>query len=295
MYEGIYTPIITPFENDEGIDYEKMHHNLDRWGKTDLAGIVVLGSNGEFVHLSEQEKLALVKDVIAHFAQDKKVIVGTSCESTMATIALGQKMADLGADAVLVLPPHYYRGRMTDEILYEHFIDVANDLPIPVFLYNMPANTGINLSSSLIAKLSRHPNIVGIKDTSGSIVQLSELVRDTEEGFAVFAGNAGYLLPALAIGATGATLALANILPEECCRLFSLFQAGKLDEARALQLRLLEINALVTATLGIPALKVAMDMLGYRGGKPRRPLRPLPEKERQRVKEALLRCGVIHA
>jgi 4-hydroxy-2-oxoglutarate aldolase len=293
MFEGIYTPIVTPFGSDEEIDYEKMHHNLERWSKTALAGIVVLGSNGEFVFLSEPEKLAIVRDVVAHFGKGKKIIAGTTCESTLETIALSKKMADLGVDAVLVLPPHYYKARMTSEILYEHFVNIADSTPVPVFLYNMPANTGINLSASLIAKLSKHQNIVGIKDTSGNIVQLSELVRDGEPQFAVFAGNAAYLLPSLAVGAKGATLALANILPEACCHLLSLFQDGELEEARALQLKILEINSLVTGALGIPALKAAMDMLGYQGGIPRRPLRPLSEEQGHLVKDALVRCGAM--
>jgi len=293
MFQGIYTPIVTPFTDDEEIDYEKMYHNLDRWGETDLAGIVVLGSNGEFAFLSFDEKLILVKEVIKHFNKEKKVIAGTGCESTRETIELSKKVAELGAAAVLVLPPHYYKAAMKDEILYRHYVDVGDESPVPVFVYNMPGNTGINLSSSLVARLSQHPNIVGIKDTSGSIVQLSELVRDTEDDFAVFPGNAGYLFPGLAIGAKGATLALANILPQDCCKLFSLFKDGRMDEAQALQLRMLEINSLVTIKHGIPALKAAMDMLGYQGGKPRRPLRPLPEEGRKLLEEALRRYGAI--
>jgi len=291
MFDGIYTPIATPFNINEEIDYEKMHHNLDRWGKTDLAGVVVLGSNGEFVFMSTDEKLTLVKDVIERFTKEKKVIVGTGSESTKETIELSKKVAEIGADAVLVLPPHYYKAAMRDEILNRHYMDIGDESPIPVFIYNMPGNTGINLPSSLIAKLSRHPNIVGIKDTSGSIVQLSELIRDTDDDFAVFPGNAGYLFPALAIGAKGATLALANILPEDCCKLVSLFKDGKMDEAKVLQLRLLEINSLVTTRFGIPALKVAMDMLGYQGGEPRRPLRSLPEEGRKILEDALRRYG----
>jgi|Deesub1362B_J571_1020462.scaffolds.fasta_scaffold06738_3 4-hydroxy-2-oxoglutarate aldolase len=293
MFEGIFTPIATPFSDDEGIDYEGMRHNLERWMKTDLEGLVVLGSNGEFVFLSEAEKEELVGWVVERVSGRKKVMAGTGCESTQATIELTRRMARLGVDAVLVLPPHYYRGRMTDEILYRHFTEVAEASSIPLFLYNMPANTGIHLSASLVARLSRHPNIVGIKDTSGNIVHLAEVVRDTADDFAVFAGNAGYLLPALALGAKGATLALANLLPEDCCRLYGWVREGRLEEAQRLQLRMLEINFLVTSGLGVPALKYAMDLLGYRGGSPRRPLRPLAESERKRVKEALVRYGAL--
>lgn len=293
MFKGIYTPIVTPFDANEQINYDYMKHNLDIWGKTDLDGIVVLGSNGEFVYLNEQEKLELVKFVKDNFNPEKKIIVGTACESTKETIALSEKMAELGADAVLLLPPNYFKGGMKEDILYKYYTDVADAISIPVMIYNMPGNTGINLSSALIAKLSKHPNIVGIKDTSGNIVQISEIVRDTDDDFAVFAGNAGYLLPALAVGARGATLALANIMPEECCRLVSLFKEGKLDEARELQLKLIEINFAVTGKFGVAGLKHALDLLGYKGGQPRRPLVPASEDTKKVIEELLRKYGAL--
>lgn len=293
MFKGIYTPIVTPFNADEKINYDYMKHNLEKWGKTDLDGIVVLGSNGEFAYLNTEEKLDLVKFVKNNFNSDKKIIIGAGCESTKETIELSKKVADLGADAVLLLPPNYFKGAMKEDILYKHFCDVADEVPVPVMIYNMPGNTGINLSSALIAKLSKHPNIAGIKDTSGNIVQLSEIVRDTDDDFAVFAGNAGYLMPALAVGARGATLALANILPEDCCKMLSLYKSGNIEAARQLQLKMLEINFTVTGKLGIPALKAAMNMLGYCGGVPRRPLRPLSEENKKIVEDVLRRYGAL--
>ena len=293
MFNGIYTPIVTPFKEDESIDFEKLKYNLDIWGKTKLDGIVVLGSNGEFIYLSHEEKLEVVRFVIDNFNPEKNIIVGTYCDSTIETIRLTKEVAGLGADAALVLPPNYYKGGMNEEILYRHFVDVADENPIPMMIYNMPGNTGINLSSKLIARLSKHPNIVGIKDTAGNIVQLSETVRDTDEDFSVFAGNAGYLLPALTVGARGATLALANIMPYECCRLVNLFKDGKLDEARDLQLKMIEINYLVTGGMGISGLKYALDLLGYQGGHVRRPLRPLTDEKKSTIRDALIKYGVL--
>ena len=287
MFHGIYTPIVTTFNEKEEIDYEMMKHNLDKWGDTDLDGIVVLGSNGEFVYLTFEEKLELVEFVINNFNKDKKIIVGTYCESTIETIKLSKEVAKLGADAILVLPSNYYTGAMKEHILYKYFTDIADESPIPMMLYNMPGNTGINLSSTLISKLSKHPNIVGIKDTSGNIVQLAEIIRDTDEDFSVFAGNAGYLLPALALGARGATLALANILPDECCKLVSLFKEGNLEEARELQKTLLEPNNTVTTKYGVPGLKYALDLLGYKGGYPRRPLTQISEDDKKVIEKAL--------
>lgn len=283
--KGIYTPIITPFDEKEEIKYSYLEHNLNKWGATDLDGIVVLGSNGEFVYLNDEEKLNVVKFAKKNFNPHKRMIVGAYCESTKGTIELSKKMADLGADAVLLLPPNYYKGGMKEDILYGHFTDVADESPVPVMLYNMPGNTGINLTAGLISRLAKHPNIAGIKDTSGNIVQMAEVVRDTNEDFAVFAGNASYLLPALEVGARGATLALANLLPQDCCDLVKLFREGKHAEARAMQLDMLAVNAAVTLRFGVSGLKYALDMLGFKGGAVRRPLRPLSEENKQIVKD----------
>lgn len=293
MFNGIYTPVVTPFTKNEEIDYGKMKHNLERWGKTDLDGIVVLGSNGEFSYLSKEEKLALVDFAVKNFVKDKKIIVGTYYESTKETIEFSNQIAKLGADAVLVLPPNYFKGAMKEEILYQHFVDVADNVVIPMMIYNMPGNTGINLSTGLISKLSKHKNIVGVKDTGGNIVQIAEEIRDTEEDFAVFAGNAGYLMPALAVGARGATLALANIMPEECCQLVKLCKEGNYKEAQKLQLKLLKINNLVTGKYGIAGLKAALDMVGYQGGYPRKPLKEASEEAKQEIKEELQKIGKL--
>ena len=293
MFNGIYTPVITPFTKDEKIDFEKMEHNLNKWGDTGLDGIVILGSNGEFVYLSEKEKEEVINFAVKNFNNDKKKIVGVSNESTVHTVSAAKRAADMGADAVLVLPPHYYKGAMKDEILFRYFSDVADNSPVPVMLYNMPGNTGINLSSALITRLSKHPNIAGIKDTGGNIVQIAETVRNTDDDFAVFAGNTGYLMAALCVGARGATLALANILPDECCKLVNLVKENRIDEARKQQQKLLKINTLVTGKYGVSGLKAAMDMLGYEGGYPRRPLLEAGKEAKDEIKAELERIGVL--
>ena len=295
MITGVHTPIVTPFSGDESIDFEAMKHNLGRWKRTDLDGVLVLGSNGEFPYLLREEKTRLVGFVRKHWPLGRSLLAGTGCQTTEETSALTAEAAAEGADAVLVLPPHYYRGLMTEEALYAHYAAVADSSPVPVLIYNMPANTGINLSSSLVSRLAAHGNIVGIKDSSGNIVQIAEIVRGAierggGEGFAVLAGSASFLLPSLSVGAKGAVAALGNILPDECCRLYSLALDERWNEARELQLRLLEINATVTSGLGVPALKAAMDLLGYRGGCVRRPLQPLAAGQIEHVRDVLRRC-----
>jgi len=287
---GIYAPIATPFAGGK-IAYDKLEKNLKFWLESDLTGIVVMGSNGEFVLLSPEEKEELMRFVCGYVKRKKPVIVGTGAESTVETIRLSKKAAEAGAEAVLVVTPNYYKGEMTDPVLARFYRDVADASPVPVILYNMPRNAGINISAKLAVELSNHPNIIGIKDSGGNIVQIADMIRNAAEGFSVFAGSASYLYTTLALGGSGGTLALANVFPNECARLQTFFEAGKLKEARDLQMNLIDSNNAVTARWGIPGLKVALDMIGLYGGDPRPPLMPLGEANREDLRQILTRTG----
>jgi 4-hydroxy-2-oxoglutarate aldolase len=287
---GIYVPIATPFAGGE-IAYDMLEKNLEFWLGSDLEGIVVMGSNGEFVLLSPQEKEELMRFVCARAKGKKPVIAGTGAESTAETIRLNRKAAEAGADAVLVVTPNYYKGEMTDPVLARFYRDVADASPLPVILYNMPRNAGINISAKLAVELARHPNIIGIKDSGGNIVQIADVIRNAPEDFSVFAGSASYLYTSLALGATGGTLALANIFPNECARVQTLFDAGKIREARDLQMKLIDSNNAVTARWGIPGLKAAMEVIGLYGGDPRPPLLPLKDADREELRKVLTKTG----
>ncbi len=292
MIKGIFAPIPTPFRNDQ-IDYGRLEENLSRWAETRLSGLVVLGSNGEFVYLTQKEKVKLVAAVREMFPSDRPVIAGTGCETTRETVELTKKCAEVGADAALILTPHYFGGSMTAAVLKRFFISVAEASPIPIMLYNMPKNTGINMASSLVVELSEHPNIAGIKDSSGNIVQISEICKDTPDDFAVFAGSGSFLLPSLVMGASGGTLAVANIMANTCVEIFESYANGQLARARELQRRVLGPNAAVTSRFSIPGLKAALDMIGYYGGPPRPPLEPLPEEDQGALREILTTAGLL--
>jgi 4-hydroxy-2-oxoglutarate aldolase len=278
--QGIYAPIPTPFENDQ-IAFDKLAANMEFWLASKLTGIVVMGSNGEFVVLSQEEKKELISKACKMIQGRKPVLAGIGCESTKETIELAKHAADAGADAALALSPNYYKRAMSDELNKAFFQEVADACPIPLVMYNMPANTGINLSSKLIADMAKHPNIIGVKDSGGNIVQIAEIINSTPPDFSVFAGSASFLYPSLVLGATGGTLALANVLPDECAEIQELTEAGRHAEARALQLKLLDINNAVTARWGVSGLKAALEMQGLFGGEPRKPLLPLGEQERK--------------
>ncbi|MGE5561674.1 MAG: dihydrodipicolinate synthase family protein [Chloroflexota bacterium] len=291
MIKGIFAPIPTPFDENEAIAYDRLAANLERWFATDLTGVVVLGSNGEYVLLTTEEKRELISFVCRHAPAGRPVIAGTGGESTREAIELSRHAADCGAAAALVITPAYYKGAMTDAALAAHFTAVADASPIPVMLYNMPRNTGINMSSKLVIELSKHPNIAGIKDSGGNIVQIAEIIAGVRPDFAVFAGSGSFLYPTLALGGVGGTLAVANVIPNECARILRLVEAGEHDEARRLQLAILEINNAVTGKYGVGGLKAALDLLGYYGGNPRRPIQPAKPAERDDLRRMLAGLG----
>ncbi|MGH2478685.1 MAG: dihydrodipicolinate synthase family protein, partial [Ktedonobacteraceae bacterium] len=188
----------------------------------------------------------------------------------------------------LVLPPFYFKGRMDERALLAHYRAVADASQLPVVLYNMPFSTaGLDLDVALVCALADHPNIVGLKDSAGDMARLAQIVEQAPAGFAVFAGSAGYLLPALAVGALGAVAALANVFPRQVCQLQALFERGHLDEARQFQGRLVAANTAVTTTYSVPGLKAALEITAGYGGPPRMPLQPLTETAHQRLAEIL--------
>jgi 4-hydroxy-2-oxoglutarate aldolase len=289
---GIFPPITTPFINGK-VAFDKLAANVAKWNHTGLTGFVVLGSNGEYVYLSDEEKRMVVDAVVQSAAKDMLVIAGTGCESTTETLRLTEDCARLGAHAALVVTPHYYAGRMGEAALMKHFSELAEHSPIPILLYNVPKFTHINMSGDFVARISEHANIVGLKDSSGNVIQLQEILNGVAEDFNVLVGTAGVLFSGLTIGCVGGICALANVAPEACVKIFDLVKAGDLDSARELQLKMVPVNQAFTAIYGVPGLKTAMDMCGYFGGDPRPPLLPPSEQERSEIEAILKKAGLL--
>lgn len=292
-FSGIYPPVVTPFDERGEVSYDRFEENLEKWSRTGLAGFVIFGSNGEYVFLTAEEKLKLIERAARTVPGGKKIIAGTGCESTRETIALTNAAADAGAAAALIVTPCYYSDKMNKKALFNHYSMIADNSKIPILLYNVPKYTGVNMAPDLVAELSKHPNIVGIKDSTGNVAQIGEILNRVEEGFNVLVGTAGALYPALAIGAAGGVLALANIAPAECVDVYNLFKAGRHTEARNIYRRMLPVNTAVTATYGIAGLKAAMDIIGYYGGPPRSPLLPLDDEGKAAVRRILETAGLI--
>jgi 4-hydroxy-2-oxoglutarate aldolase len=292
---GIYPPLPTFFHGDESLDLATLREHVTRLRDHGIANVVALGSNGEAMHLDDDERRAVIATIREAAGPDAQVLAGAGALSTRATLALCHLAAESGADLALILPPHHYRSQMTPAALRAHYLAVADASPLPIMLYNMPGNAaGIDLDAETVIALSAHPNIAGLKDSSGNVAKMAEVVASAREGFTVLAGSAGFLLPALTVGATGAIAALANIAPVECLRLVALFDEGRWDEARALQARLVPPNTAVTAGYGVAGLKAALQFVAHYGGDPRRPLAPLGDDARLRLRAILAESDLLH-
>ena len=283
---GVIPPITTPFEKGN-LALDRLKENFNKWNKTGLSGYLILGSNGEAVYLNEKEKMKVMEASRESIPESKAMIVGTGAESTQETIRFTHQAAKVGANFGLVVTPSYFKGSMKPQILYDHFIAVAESSRIGILLYNVPQFTGINLDAEVVAKLSFHPNIVGIKDSSGNIGQLNDIIHLSSKGFAVFVGSAPVFFPALCIGAAGGILAVANAAPVECVRILSLYHQGEMAEATASQNRLTPLAKAVTVKYGIGGLKMAMDLTGYFGGNPRLPLKRPGKEVEEELKKLL--------
>ncbi len=291
---GIFPPIPTPFDTSGELDLKRLTANLAWWNQYPMAGYVVLGSNGEMPFLSETEKLRVFETVRNSIPSGKLLIAGCGCESAYHSIGLGKQAAAIGADIALFITPSYYKSRMDPAALADYYTRIADASPIPVSMYNMPANTGVDMSVDLAVKMSHHQNIAGMKDSSGNLAKLGDIIRNVRPDFQVLAGSAGFFYPALCIGAVGAVMALANVAPQQCCDLLEAFKRGKHEEARQLQLRLIAANTAVTTGFGVPGLKAALDMIGKAGGNPRSPMLPLNEEQRGRLKKILQDAGILN-
>jgi 4-hydroxy-2-oxoglutarate aldolase len=291
MIKGIFPPIATPFTNDE-VAYGKLIENLEKWNETELSGYVVLGSNGESIFLTRDEKIKLVETVKNNIPKDKKLIAGTGSDSIKATISLTNEAADTGADFALILTPSFFKDEMKHDVLLKYYFEAAEKSVIPVIIYNVPKFTGVNIQADTVAKLAEHPNIVGIKNSAENMGHFGEIIHKTPRDFSCIVGTASVLFPGLCLGASGGILALANIAPNECIQIQKLFDKGRMNEAAELQKSLIEINKAITSKYGVAGLKAAMDLVGFYGGLPRSPLNGLNDIQTEDLKSILLKANI---
>lgn len=291
---GVLVPVTTPFQAGSGdVDLAAFRANLEALLDHPVRGIVVGGSTGEAVLLELSERMALLDAARDTVPEDRLLVAGTGAESTRLTLSLSEAAARVGADAVLVQPPAYYRNAMNGDVLARHYRTVADACPVPVILYQVPLRfSTVELSTGLVAELSEHPNVIGIKDSRGDMDLLAEYVVHTRPRFQVLVGSGARLYAGLEIGAVGGILGVANLMPGECAELHAAFQAGRSVEAGRVQERVGPVHKEIVGALGVAGIKFALDRLGRVGGDPRPPLQPLDPRGRERVTAVLQRAGL---
>jgi len=285
--QGIFPPIATPFDSEGELYRTKLKHNLEKWNQTGLAGYVVCGSTGESVMLTAEEKLRLWEWAAEYAASDKLLLAGTGMESVRETVWLTNKAAEMGYKAAMVRTPHYYKnlfGRKEAQLVF--FRAVADQAKIPVMIYNWPQATGVDIPAEAVAELSEHPNIVAIKESSGNLEKVMQMIREVKPGFQVLVGSAPTLWPSLQVGAVGAVLAYANAAPYSVITIWEAHRTRDFEAGLDWQNRIGRAAYLVTAKYGIPGLKYAMDLNGYYGGPCRLPLGPLTPEAKREIEEA---------
>lgn len=280
---GIFAPVTTPFDASTGsLDSSALRSNIERHLADGLSGVVLAGSTGEAALLDEDERGAMV-EVARSALGERTLVVGASAESTRLAIRRAREASERGADALLVMAPHYYSGVMTDAVLRAHFTRVADESPRPVLLYNMPKYAHLTLSPELVGELSTHENIAGMKDSSGDLALLGQYLTSQSSSFTVMTGNGATWCQAMKLGVRGGILAVALFAPE-----LSL-EAASSEEAQA---RLTPLAREIVGTMGVAGVKAALDLRGIAGGDPRPPLAPLDDDGKRRVERMFEEAGL---
>lgn len=285
MLSGVYPPMATPFENDE-ILFDGLIKNVEKMNSTGLRGYFVCGTNGEFKSLTVDERLKVLETVVKHAAPDKVVMGGTAAESTKETIEITKNAAEIGVRLVSLLVPSFFKKIIDDNVLTEYILEVADASPIPVLIYNNPSVTGgVLVSPEVINRVSGHPNVVGMKDSSKG--NYEDYLKAAKEGFYLLAGSAGFFLDLLKAGGIGGVLSLANVFPDDCVLLYRAFIEGRIDEAEIMSKNLVDLNKEVSGRYSVAGIKAAMNITGYVGGVPRKPLHPLNETQKDELRKTL--------
>ncbi len=291
MLSGVFAPMCTPFADDE-VSYEGLEKNVQLMNKSGLKGYFVLGTNGEYKTLSEEEKFKVLDTVLRNAGKDKIIMAGTGCESTRETIRMTKKAADMGVSMVSLLMPNFFAKKIDDEVMINHILEVADSSPVPVVLYNNPSvAAGITIGPEVIREVSVHENVAGIKDSSKDTWPAN--VAFDSPGFSVLAGSAGYFFDLIEKGGTGGVLSLANVFPDSCADLYTLYISGEKEKALKLKDDLVSLNKKVSGKYGVAGVKYAMDLAGFSGGAPRRPLRGLTDDQKKLLKDDLIESGFL--
>ncbi|MDP8242528.1 MAG: dihydrodipicolinate synthase family protein [Candidatus Hinthialibacter antarcticus] len=291
MLQGVFLPITTPFKDDMSVNFGALKVNVHLYAKSGVQGFLALGSNGENRCLTEDEKRRVLETILEYKHPDQTVMTGCIYDSTPQTIEFMEFARSAGSHFATLLTPSYFRKQMTHDVLVNYFTECAGAVEIPVLLYNAPGFTGVTLEFDTVSELSKHPNIVGMKDSASSgIEKFCEL---NGPDFCVMPGSANFFYDAILLGSPGGVISLANVLPEAGLKLYEFAKQGDSPEGRAFHERMKSANKKISGTYGVSGVKAAMDICGKAGEWPRKPLMRLEGDDREAVKQALIESGLL--
>ncbi len=285
--KGIIPALTTPFEAHGGVALGRMRENIGAYNRTGLSGYLAFGSTGESVLLDRSEFERVLAAVREAAAPGRILIAGTGAESTAETISRTEVAAKLGYDYALVCPPCYFKPAMNSHVLVEHYRRVADAARIPILLYSVPQYTGVAIEVDVAARLAEHPNVAGMKDSSGNVDRVGAILASVPETFELLTGASTTVYPSMTVGAKGGILALADFLPELCVALYDAIVARDARKSLELQRRLIPPTNRIVGAMGIAGVKYAMDRRGYYGGPVRGPLLPLGEAHKKEVENLM--------
>lgn len=281
LFKGSYVAIVTPFNDDKSVNFEKFGELIEYHIAKKTDGIVVLGTTGESPTLSHEEDEAVVEFAIKKANGRIPLIIGSGSNSTETAIVQSKKFEAMGAPALLVITPYY--NKTNKEGMYNHFKRIAESVNVPIIMYNVPGRTGCNIDVDVVERLSKIKNIAGIKEASGNISYATKIAKFISDDFCMFSGNDDIILPMLSIGACGVISVAANIIPDEIHDICECYEKGDTNKAKELQLKYLSlINTLFIETNPIP-VKHAMNILGMNVGPLREPLYPMADSNKEKL------------
>ena len=295
-FSGLYIPVTTPFDPVSGeVAVVHFRNNIRKWLDEPIDGYVLFGSTGEGVLVDDEEKIKLIAYARELIPPGLKLVVGITADATRAIVKKAKMFSQGGADAFLVAPPPYFGAYLSSAALADHYRKIADESPAPILIYHMPKYTKVLLEPALVAELVRHPNIAGLKDSSGDLKRFADYTAACGKECALFVGNGGLLYSALELGAAGGIVAIGLIAPRLCAELIAAFRAGNARRAGELQERASPLHREIVANYGAVGVKAGLDMIGYYGGPPRRPLLPLSDRERLPVARVMQDAGLVES
>ncbi len=291
---GLFVPIVTPFAGAAAdVAFDAFEQNIRKWLHEPIDGYVLFGSNGEGVLLDTAEKARLTALAFELLPVGTPLVVGIAAESTRGAIAEATRLAESGAGFLLVSPPAYFGASLSPAALLGHYQRIADAVPVPVIVYHIPKNSHVVIEPGLMAEIVRHRNIAGFKDSSGDLNRFAEYADVCETRCRRFIGNGSQLYAALQLGAVGGIVGIGQFAPRMCAEILQAFRAGDHARAGLIQERLIPVHKEIVGAHGPIGTKAALDLIGYRGGRPRPPLQPLTEKEQRRVAQVMHEAGLI--